>query len=149
MKIIVIIIASHAEHYDEMINIWKKYMNSHNNITSFFIMNDENISEPIVIKENIIYVKAKEDFIPGILDKTIKSIEYCLNNFEFDFIYRTNLSSFLVLEKFYEFISKNNYIEYGGVINTHDNFLFASGSGFFMSKYICEYLIHNQSKLDY
>ena len=151
MKIIILIIASHAEHYDQMINIWKKYMNNHPNITSFFIMNDENIDEDVVIKENIMYVKANENYIPGILQKTIRTIEYCLQHFEFDFIYRTNLSSFLVLEKLFNFVNKNNHIQYGGVIGgpTPEGIKFASGAGFLMARDICKYLIDNENKLLY
>lgn len=149
MKIIILIIASNGEYYDKMINIWEKYMNRHNNIQSFFIMNKEDIIEDIILKDNIIYVKSNENLIPGILIKTIKSINFCIDNFDFDFIYRTNLSSFIILDKLYEFV-KNNSINYGGVIGVIDNFInFASGSGFLISKETCKYLIENENFLLY
>jgi hypothetical protein len=149
MKIIVLIIASNGEHYDKMITIWEKYMNSHTNIQSFFIMNKEDIKEDVILIDNIIYVKSKENLIPGILIKTIKSINFCINNLDFDFIFRTNLSSFIILDKLYEFV-KNNNIDYGGVIGVTDNFIkFASGSGFLISKETCKYLIENENDLLY
>jgi hypothetical protein len=147
MKIIILIIASHAEHYDKMINIWKKYMNNHPNITSFFIMNNENIPEDVIVEQDIMYVNSNETYVPGILHKTVKCIEYCLNNFEFDFIYRTNLSSFLVLDKLYDFININKSIDYGGVIGFYEGIYYSSGSGFFISKDTCKYLVDNESKL--
>lgn len=144
MNIIILIIASdNSNEYIEMQNIWIKYMNKHSNIKSFFIKSDINIENDIYLNEtlNTIYIKDIETYSPGIFNKTIKSIEYCLNNFEFDYIYRTNLSSFLNLDKMYNFIF-NNHIEYGGVIGNYNNINFASGCGFFMSNDACKFLIN-------
>jgi hypothetical protein len=150
-NIIILIIASdNSNEYIEMQNIWRKYMNTHENIKSFFIKNDPNINSNILLDEelNTIFVKDNENYAPGIFNKTIKSIRYCLNNFNFDYIYRTNLSSFLSLEKMYNFIC-NNHINYGGVIGFHNEHKFASGSGFFVSKEVCEFLInYNISDID-
>lgn len=150
MNIIILIIASNnSNEYIEMQNIWRKYMNNHPNIKSFFIKNDLNIDTDIYLNENLntIYTKDIETYSPGIFNKTIKSIEYCLNNFKFDYIYRTNLSSFLELNKMYNFIS-NNHIEYGGVIGNHNNINFASGSGFFISKEACNFLINYDRQIN-
>jgi len=143
MNIIILIIATeNSNKYIEMQNIWRKYMNKHPNIMSFFIKCDINIENDIYFNKNLntIYIKDIETYSPGIFNKTIKSIQYCLNNFDFDYIYRTNLSSFLNLDKMYNFIS-NNHIEYGGVIGNYNNINFASGSGFFISKNACNFLI--------
>jgi hypothetical protein len=143
-NIIILIIASdNFIEYNEMKNIWRKYMNTHPNIKSFFIRNDPNIGCNILLDEesNTIFVKDFESYSPGIFNKTIESIRYCLNNFSFDYIYRTNLSSFLSLEKMYNFIC-NNDINYGGVEGFHNPYKFASGCGFFMSKEVCEFLIY-------
>jgi hypothetical protein len=143
-NIIILIIASdNLKEYVEMQNIWRKYMNTHPNIKSFFIKNDPNIDSNILLNEelNTIFVRDIENYVPGIFNKTIESIRYCLNNFNFDYIYRTNLSSFLSLEKMYNFIC-HNHIDYGGVIGFHNEHKFASGCGFFMSKEVCEFLIN-------
>jgi hypothetical protein len=148
MNIIILIIATdNIIEYIKMQEIWKKYMNNHPNIKSYFIKNKIDLEENIILNENenTIYIKDNESFIPGILNKTIKSIKYCINNFNFDYIYRTNLSSFLDLNKLYEYILYNN-IDYGGFIGCHDNINFASGAGFFLSKNACIFLIEKYSE---
>jgi hypothetical protein len=105
VKIVVLIIASDFEnHYIEMQAIWKKYMNIHPNIVCYFIKSDINIQDDIVIDENTIYVKNEESLIPGIYNKTIEAIKYCLKNIDYDYIYRTNLSSLIDMDQMYSFI---------------------------------------------
>lgn len=151
MRIIILIIANDSiPQYIEMQSIWKQYMNTHPNITSFFIKNDITIESPIqyIPEENTIYYKDNESLTPGIINKTVKSIEYCLENMEFDYIYRTNLSSFLDLNKMYDYFLKINRIHYGGVIgNLDDGMPFASGCGFVLSKYACKYILKNENVL--
>ena len=154
MNIIILIIANDDnESYIEMQQIWRKYMNNHSNIKSYFIKNKIDINEDIIVnqEENTIYVKNNENLIPGILQKTIKSFEYCLQNFEFDYIYRTNLSSFIDLNKAYHFL-ENNKFDYGGCgiykcIMNHT--LFASGCGFIISKNCTQELINNKNLINY
>jgi hypothetical protein len=151
MNIIILIIASDcSDKYIEMQNIWRRYMNNHKNIKTFFIKSINNLDKNILIDydQNIIYIKNIETFIPGILDKTIKSIDFCINNFEFDYIYRTNLSSFLDLNKMYNFFN-NNHFDYGGIIGNSYGINFASGCGFILSKDACKYLVENNNLLDY
>ena len=152
VNIIILIIASDDnESYIKMQQIWKKYMNNHPNIKSFFIKNKLDIEQDIIIdeKENTIYVKNEESYIPGILQKTIKSFEYCLQKFEFDYIYRTNLSSFIDLNKAYHFL-ENNKVDYGSCcLDIHIDLHFASGCGFILSKKMVNILINNQNLINY
>lgn len=144
MKIIILIIANDSPTYLKMQGIWRKYMNLHPNIHAFFIKSDPNILCDIFLdKDNdTIFIKDTESLIPGIYNKTIRSIEYCLRTIDFDFIYRTNLSSFLDLNGLYEFFLSNK-IDYGGYIGNHESILFASGSGFILSREASIYLINN------
>lgn len=160
MKIIILIISSQATHYDQMKEIWKKYMNKHANIKCYFIEFDNDIDVNTVLDEmnNTIYVKGNESYIPGILDKTIKSIQHIvLSNVEFDYILRTNLSTFVVLDKLYNYLL-NNPIDYGGPLGIISNFtqykkyldeidetnrFFPSGTGILMSKIAVNKLLEN------
>lgn len=149
MKIIILIIASFEnERYIQMQEIWRKYMNLHPNIKSYFIVNDPYIKEDILLneEENTIYCREVETWSPGITNKTVQAIDYCLQNYDFDYIYRTNLSSFLHLHNLYNFVEKNPY-NYAGVIGNHEGFHFTSGSGFLLSKNACLYLITEQQNL--
>jgi hypothetical protein len=152
MKIIILIIASdERKEYIEMQNIWKKYMNNHENIKCFFIKSVNSIDQNVLLDSdnNIIYIKNDETLVPGILYKTIKAIDFCINNFEFTYIYRPNLSSFLDLYKMYNYFLNSNNIEYGGFIGDDNGIKFASGSGFVLSKDTSKYLIENDNLLDY
>jgi hypothetical protein len=146
MKIILLIIASENEHkYYEMKEFWKTYMNIHPNIQSYFLYNKPDISENVVIEGDTMYIRDYETYIPGILNKTIRAFEYCAKNFEFDYIYRTNLSSFVDFSKAYEYLLQNK-LYYGGCgvgfysengIETY----FASGCGFIVSRKAIQTLI--------
>ncbi len=99
--IILIIATDNKDYYINMQKVWKLYMNTHLKIKAFFIKGNMNINENIVLdqKNDTIYVKCQESFIPGILIKTIESLKYIYNNYNFKYIFRTNLSSFVDLER--------------------------------------------------
>jgi len=147
MKLIILIIANDNDNYFEMQEKWQSYMNKHPHITSYFIKYKEDLEENIIQNEDTIYVKGQESLIPGCLDKTIKSIEHVLNNFDFNFIFRTNLSSVVDLNKLYNLL--NNNIEYAGVIGDYYGQKFISGAGFLMNRQTCKLLIDNKNKLNY
>jgi len=145
-KIIILIISSNnIKFYKNMRDIWKKYMNNHPNINSFFIENDPSINKEIIVdnENNTIYYKDQESYVPGILNKTIKIIEFLMKNYNFDYIYRTNLSSVINLDKLYSY-TQNNNIDYAG----HDFVKFISGSGIILSKKTCKILIDDKSLID-
>jgi glycosyltransferase involved in cell wall biosynthesis len=96
-----------------MIKIWKKYINSHINIYPYFVKTSSNIdSDTIDIKNNTLLIKSVVDL--GMLEKIIKSIK-CLrkNEINFDYIVKTNISSFLILNKLYYFLN-DKLIDYAG-----------------------------------
>jgi hypothetical protein len=153
MNIIVLIIASDDwPQYIEMEKLWRTYMNNHPNIKSYFIKCNPGLEINAYIKEdeNTIYIKQEETYRPGILSKTIESIDFFLKNTNFDYIYRTNLSTVLDLHKLYEYVVTNK-IDYGGVtaICGDTKTPFISGSGFFISNNACQYLINNKTLIDY
>lgn len=152
MQIIILIIASvNNKRYIQMQEIWRKYMNLHPNIKSYFIINDPKIEDDIIVneEENTMYCKEIESYTPGITNKTIQCIDYCLQNYQLDYIYRTNLSSVLQLQNLYNFIITNNNdsMNYGGVIGNCNGISYVSGSGFLISKNACIYLVKEQHKL--
>lgn len=150
MNLILLILAMDSGHYIECQQLWKTYMNAYPNITSYFIKLSPSIEENVVLIEDTIYVKGDESWTPGCLYKTIKSIEYVLNNHEpFDFLFRTNMSSVINLPLLYQFIEDNREnIYYSGVVNAYD-ITFASGAGLLFSKQCCSDLIANKTSLHY
>lgn len=165
MKIIILIISSQSTHYSQMKEMWKKYMNKHENIKCFFIEFNIEIEQQILLDEinNTIYIKGNETYIPGILDKTIKSIQYVVSsNMEFDYILRTNLSTFIVLDKLYNYLLKTK-LDYAGPkaklpIKTRfkkylnlispSNRYYASGTCIIMSSECIGYLLKQEINYD-
>ncbi len=75
-------------------NIIKRYMNSFMDIKAFFIRLDATQVDDILINEDTIIMKGTESLIPGILQKTLMAMKYIYENFDVDFIIRSNMSTF-------------------------------------------------------
>jgi hypothetical protein len=157
MKLIILILANDNYAYTQMQELWRKYMNTHENIKSYFMKYDSTLESDIEIINDTIFIKGIESYIPGCLDKTVKSIDFLLKNEEFDYVFRTNLSSVVHLNKLYSLLNSN--IKYGGVIGytnnanfqtqTNDKQPFVSGSGILISKNICNLIVTNKTMLKY
>jgi hypothetical protein len=97
-KLIILIIASHGEgqtHYDLFKKCWEEYMNRFPEVKCFFLYSDENIESDILVNKNSITHKSKESLVPGILHKTNAGKYFCHKKFKYDYLLRTNLSSFI------------------------------------------------------
>ena len=104
--IIILVIASRGEIYDEIIKVyWSHLINytesNYDNIKVFLLFgNDVDIYDIPVDKNNIIIGDNHETLIPGILQKTIYSFDYINKHYKYNHIFRTNLSSFLIIDNF-------------------------------------------------
>jgi len=82
--------------------------------------------------------------------KTLNMFDYVLNNMEFDYIFRTNSSSYVNIEKLLDFIKdKPKEKFYSGVIGNHGGINFASGSGYFISKDLVGLVVRERDKWDH
>tara|TARA_Y100000389_G_C17448734_1_gene513294 strand:+ start:1024 stop:1659 length:636 start_codon:yes stop_codon:yes gene_type:complete len=82
--------------------------------------------------------------------KTLNLFDYALNNMEFDYIFRTNSSSYVNIEKLLDFIMdkpKENF--YSGVIGNYGGINFASGSGYFISRDLVELVVEQKNRWDH
>lgn len=163
MKILVLRVFNPGLGYDQMYNIHLK------NDSSIFVKFTPDLAEPINYnpESRMIEVRGTESLVPGILDKTIKAIRYCLENFEFDVLVRSNISTIVnvpELEKRLERTELKNL--YGGHywhIGNEDKecgffgdyakkFMgteYISGTSIVLSRDMCQYLVDNESKLNY
>lgn len=136
VKLVILIIDSDTESvYNYNRDVWKSYMHSDPDILSFFIRMKEDAPESGELQGDTLFFKGTEGFIPAILDKTIAAFEYVQTHFQFDFLLRTNLSSFYIfpeLKGVLETLPVQNY--YGGVIGQYDSIRYVSGAGFLMSR---------------
>lgn len=99
-----------------------------------------------------LFINASDDSL-GMGHKTIKAMEWLLSNSDFDFLFRTNTSSYFSEERLSNYI-KDNFTKpekvYSGLIhNTNDKngkeIIFASGSGFILSRDVVESIIQNKN----
>lgn len=136
-KIIILIIASHTgEHYDVFTEIWSKYMNSNKYIKSFFVYSNPDQIENVIVTENTITHRFKEWYEPGILYKTIAAMDYCISHYSFDYLLRTNLSSFYCFPRLLDYIDIQPRINYAAAKQNiyREGVGFLSGAGFILSK---------------
>jgi len=119
----------------------------------------------IDLDEKMIKIRGFESIIPGILDKTIKAIEICLQEFKFDILVRSNMST--VIDTF-ELSSQLQNVS-GPIYGGHDwnltwydpkynitrefrdlnwGLRFVSGTSIVLSRDMCEYIISNKTDLN-
>jgi len=129
------------------------------------IANDGPLSDTVEFDRDTmtIYVKGDENYIPGILNKTVEAIRAI--GLEYDFVWRTNLSSVLDFDGLLRYCRGQNshsgggglrqvfYAGYTGLADVatnkgiDSNIRFASGSGFLLSREAVQYLIDNEAML--
>jgi len=103
----------------------------------FYVEYKEKIENEVEIKNDIMYIKGKEIFTK-IYDKTIKALNYINKNYTYDYLVRTNISSFWNIHNLYKMalgFPLHNCLTGVVVSNT-----FISGTGIIMSKDVCETL---------
>jgi hypothetical protein len=49
----------------------------------------------IIVEDDIIYIQGEESLLPGVLDKTIRALEYCYQHIEFNHMIRSNISTII------------------------------------------------------
>lgn len=82
--------------------------------------------------------------------KTIEAFTASMQDFDFDFIYRTNVSSYVDLAKLNEFIKDKPLSGYyAGVIGDHQGIKFASGSGYFISRDLVNKVLEKRDLWDH
>ena len=90
------------------------------------------------------------DGYPNLAKKTLLAFEWAISNLEFDYLFRTNTSSFVDFKKLHKFSKSNrNNLDYSGVVlDVIEGDNIASGAGFFLSKKNVELILNNSEKFD-
>lgn len=139
MKEVIFLIISSTDHsiYNLMKNIIDLYcekMKLLYSLKHFFVEFKEDMDENnnILLEKNNLFIKGKESLIPGILIKTKKALNYINANYTFDYIIRTNLSSFWNIPHLFNLFDsfENNNLATGVIIFNH----FITGTGIILSK---------------
>ncbi len=141
--IFLIISSKNKNYYQEMKRLTRMYMCKYSyNINFFFVESDPNIRPDMEIIGNDIFIKNKETYVPGIFIKTIKALKYINDNYNYDYLIRTNVSSFFNIENMLKYLSNlpKEKFAIGYILNIpiHGNFL--HGTSIIITKDISYYL---------
>ena len=152
IKTLVLIIASDDKPlYKALQKVWLNYMNSDkDHFDCYFIKGREDLEVDVKIFGNTIYTKSKDQtFLPGLLDKTLISLEHFgsqLNNY--DYVIRTNLSSFYYFKNLLEYLEKSPRTSFlSGIHHSNSDQSWICGAGIIMSNDLAWMLIKNKNFL--
>lgn len=107
----------------------------------FFYEYNNDITEDIIEQDNFLYIKGIEEF-HKIYEKTIKAIDYINKKYNYDYLIRTNISSFWNIDNM--FTLSNQLPKMGCLSGFYIFDSFISGTGIIMSKDVCNILIREQ-----
>ena len=144
-NIIVLVISSLDATYQmleqSIRDTWAKKTNS--NIKVLFCYTDNRKKSEII--EDKLYCNAGDEYYMNIGAKTVSAFEFIEQNYSYNFIYRTNLSSYLdtqILNSLYKYFPKNKY--YTGVLGNVDGISYCSGSGYLLSRDLVQLVLKNK-----
>lgn len=129
--------------FGKIFDLTYSYCNKFNNIDSYFLVCDEHIKEPILLKKRILYIKAKEDNYESLLVKVIIGLNYFKNR-GYTHFYISNISSFINIPLLYQSLTEHkikivvNRFYNNGPLAFHKfnniNYIYPSGSGILFNK---------------
>jgi hypothetical protein len=147
--IIFLIISSKNEsYYQEMKKLTSMYMRNYsNNINFFFVEADPNIKPEMEIIGNDIFIKYKESY-STIFIKTIRALKYINDNYDYNYLIRTNSSSFFNIEKMLKYLSNlpKEKFAIGFTLNIPKYGNFLHGTSIIITKDISYYLYKYYNK---
>jgi hypothetical protein len=115
IKIIHLVLFNPDEHYLKMYQTTRRYYKSLKNVRTLYYTFSENIDTEFVVKDDILYIKGKETYVPGILDKTIKAFEFCyLYMKDYDYVVRSNISTVIHMDLLRHHLLGPKNLDFGG-----------------------------------
>lgn len=151
VKVLVLNIASDdLPVYGELQKIWRLYMHRYpEQIEAYFMKADPNLDTDIRVVGDTVWVKCEESLRPGILYKTLKTMEYFLPRIktEFTHVLRANLSSFFIFPRYLSFLQTCPTMRFYGGSDIGSGKLIGTGSGFTISRDVAALLVRNQKRL--
>ena len=162
LKYINLVLYSDDREYNEMKEITQKYYKKFENVKTIYYKFDDKINEEYLMEGDVLKIKGKETYVPGILEKTVKAMEYVEND-EYDYLVRSNISTIVDFKLLDEELKKKQ-IEYGGGLinnlqrldenagikdNAHFGLNYVSGTAIIMSKNTLKEMIKQKDKIDY
>jgi hypothetical protein len=107
-------------------------------IDVLFLYSDDKIENDYIVVGNKLISKCIENYWTALLTKVMNGFDYFKNN-NYDLVFKTNLSTIINFDKFYEYCSSINTDEiiYQGVTGSYLDYVFCSGAGMLLNQKIC------------
>ncbi len=151
-KAILLILASdNTSLYRQFRKIYQEYLYSNSNIKVFFVYGNE--FSDIPKDHDLIYTDIEENYFPGMITKTIRAMDYIDKNYDYDFLVRTNLSTFWDFERLLERLEKQpkencitgtlRQCKYEGKMSSH----YVAGINLVLSRDLVKELIENKEEV--
>ena len=82
--------------------------------------------------------------------KTLKAFNWVFENLNFDYIFRTNTSSYVNYENLIEYVNNlaKKEIDYCGFIGSYEDINYVSGSGIILSRHAVQKILNSRNKFD-
>lgn len=145
-KIVILVLSSDIEPYltltNTIKNTWGDNKNEDIKIIYYYHKNDIEC-DYFDDKTSSLYIKGDET-LSNIGYKTIKCFDYVIKNYIFDFIFRTNSSSYVNINELLKFVNdkpRENYCS--APIGIYNNIRFPSGCGYLLSCDIVNKIVKN------
>ena len=130
-----VLYSDNIEEYKCMYNTTSKYYKNFSNVKTIYYLFSNEIETDYLLKDDFLYIKGNETFIPGILEKTIKTFEYFQNEYtNFDYIIRSNISTIVNFNLLNSELILNPFDYGGSVLHYRPDCTFPSGTGIIFSK---------------
>jgi len=151
MKVLNLIIASIDEpYYVSLMKEWRRYMNAHPDVMSYFIRFDKEAcgEEDYVTDEltNTLFLRGDDGYIPEIYDKTSLAIKILLSlpaYAEVNYVVRTNLSSFWIWDNLVTSLREMSSNRFISAVIGDVNHGQPSGCGMVMSRDVAQLWANN------
>jgi len=153
-QILNLVLFSHSEHYDKMYKITREFYKTQGIPTIYYIFNPD-LKTDFELLDDILHIRGKETYTPGILDKTVKAIEYVHKTYSFDYLIRSNISTLI---NFKLLLPNLSGVEYGAgctfttsrvIHGVNQQILFGSGTSIILSKDAVRKLVLFKHLIDY
>ncbi len=159
-KLLILIIASdNHPAFAKLQEIWRSYMHTDKeHIEAYFLKGDPMLTTDYAIIGDTIYTNVQDSYKPGIIEKTVRSLQ-CIKQEakQYDYILRTNLSSFYVFDRLLEFANtlpkthcyaaRALFPYYADVPLEYLHIPFGSGTGFILSSDLVDMMLEHKEEL--
>lgn len=127
---------------------WVRELNKHPDINILYYKSNSAYKETHISQD---YILCPGNESKNILKKTLLAFNFIYKSFDFDFLFRTNISSYIHKEQFLKTLNQlPTSAHYSGVFGKHYGYprkkghTFCSGSGYFLSKDVFEICVEKR-----